>query len=421
MTEQEGRADTTTAPALAAPGPWRALGVVYGDIGTSPLYALKECFTAAARTARPTPENVLGVLSLIFWSLNFVIVVQVPRLRHAGRQPRRGRHPRAAGAGRGPRQRRAPGPARCSSCSGSSAPRCSTATASSRRRSRCSARSRASRSRRPALAARSSCRIAVDHPRRCSSGSSSRGTGARRPGLRPGHDRLVRLHRRARRRAASCGDPDGARGAQPVARRRGSSSTHRLARLPRPRRGRPGGHRRRGALRRHGPLRPPPDPARLVRAWCCRRCCSTTSGRARCCSREPGGRRQPVLSRWCPGWCLYPMVVDRDAGRDRRVAGAHLRRVLAHPAGGAARLLPARAPSSTPRARRSGRSTCPRSTGRSGVGCVVAGARLPDRPTNLAAAYGIAVTGTMVITTLLFYRGDARPLALEPAAGRAAR
>jgi KUP system potassium uptake protein len=49
-----------------------ALGVVYGDIGTSPLYALKECFAPEYGVA-PTAANVLGVLSLIFWSLNFVV------------------------------------------------------------------------------------------------------------------------------------------------------------------------------------------------------------------------------------------------------------------------------------------------------------------------------------------------------------
>jgi KUP system potassium uptake protein len=49
-----------------------ALGVVYGDIGTSPLYALKECFNGA-HAVPLSPENVLGVLSLVFWSLNFVI------------------------------------------------------------------------------------------------------------------------------------------------------------------------------------------------------------------------------------------------------------------------------------------------------------------------------------------------------------
>src|SRR6187455_2662422 len=45
-----------------------AIGVVYGDIGTSPLYALRECFHGAHGMA-VTPANVHGVLSLIFWSL----------------------------------------------------------------------------------------------------------------------------------------------------------------------------------------------------------------------------------------------------------------------------------------------------------------------------------------------------------------
>jgi KUP system potassium uptake protein len=49
-----------------------ALGVVYGDIGTSPLYALKECFSGHHSIA-PTPNNVLGVMSLVFWSLNFIV------------------------------------------------------------------------------------------------------------------------------------------------------------------------------------------------------------------------------------------------------------------------------------------------------------------------------------------------------------
>jgi KUP system potassium uptake protein len=47
-----------------------ALGVVYGDIGTSPLYALRE---ATAAAGGPTPAAVLGVVSLIFWSLLLVI------------------------------------------------------------------------------------------------------------------------------------------------------------------------------------------------------------------------------------------------------------------------------------------------------------------------------------------------------------
>ncbi|MEO6598518.1 MAG: KUP/HAK/KT family potassium transporter, partial [Polyangiaceae bacterium] len=47
-----------------------ALGVVYGDIGTSPLYSLRECFAGGMET---THENILGVLSLISWSLIIMI------------------------------------------------------------------------------------------------------------------------------------------------------------------------------------------------------------------------------------------------------------------------------------------------------------------------------------------------------------
>lgn len=49
-----------------------ALGVVYGDIGTSPLYALAECFSGPHGIAL-TRDNLLGVLSLVFWALNFVV------------------------------------------------------------------------------------------------------------------------------------------------------------------------------------------------------------------------------------------------------------------------------------------------------------------------------------------------------------
>src|SRR3954465_1291172 len=52
-----------------------ALGVVYGDIGTSPLYALRECFKAEHGIAA-THDNVLGVLSLLIWSLILVVSVK---------------------------------------------------------------------------------------------------------------------------------------------------------------------------------------------------------------------------------------------------------------------------------------------------------------------------------------------------------
>ncbi len=52
-----------------------ALGVVYGDIGTSPLYALRECF-APSHHLPVIPDNILGVLSLVFWALMIVICVK---------------------------------------------------------------------------------------------------------------------------------------------------------------------------------------------------------------------------------------------------------------------------------------------------------------------------------------------------------
>jgi KUP system potassium uptake protein len=52
-----------------------ALGIVFGDIGTSPLYTLAEC-THGPHAVEPTHENVLGVLSLIFWALMMVVTVK---------------------------------------------------------------------------------------------------------------------------------------------------------------------------------------------------------------------------------------------------------------------------------------------------------------------------------------------------------
>jgi KUP system potassium uptake protein len=52
-----------------------AMGVVFGDIGTSPLYALRECFNGPQGYVA-TRENVFGVLSLVFWSLNIIISIK---------------------------------------------------------------------------------------------------------------------------------------------------------------------------------------------------------------------------------------------------------------------------------------------------------------------------------------------------------
>ncbi len=59
------------SPAALAALTLAALGIVYGDIGTSPLYALKEIFHGGHVAA--TPDNILGVLSLVFWTITVVI------------------------------------------------------------------------------------------------------------------------------------------------------------------------------------------------------------------------------------------------------------------------------------------------------------------------------------------------------------
>ena len=66
----------TAAPTQRTPGALAALtlaaiGVVYGDIGTSPLYALKEVF--AQGRVPLSPENVVGILSLVFWTLTVIV------------------------------------------------------------------------------------------------------------------------------------------------------------------------------------------------------------------------------------------------------------------------------------------------------------------------------------------------------------
>jgi KUP system potassium uptake protein len=50
-----------------------ALGIVYGDIGTSPLYAFREAIKAASADGSATPQAVLGAVSLIIWTLILVV------------------------------------------------------------------------------------------------------------------------------------------------------------------------------------------------------------------------------------------------------------------------------------------------------------------------------------------------------------
>lgn len=68
MNQQHTKAGTGTL-ALAA------LGVVYGDIGTSPLYAFKEAF-AGTHGLTPTEPNVLATLSALFWAMTLIISIK---------------------------------------------------------------------------------------------------------------------------------------------------------------------------------------------------------------------------------------------------------------------------------------------------------------------------------------------------------
>jgi KUP system potassium uptake protein len=83
-TERAAAEPKPEAPRLAAPPPDRgvgaalvlgAIGVVFGDIGTSPLYTLQECLNDH-HGAPATPANVFGVVSLIVWSLTMVVTVK---------------------------------------------------------------------------------------------------------------------------------------------------------------------------------------------------------------------------------------------------------------------------------------------------------------------------------------------------------
>ena len=207
--------------------------------------------------------------------------------------------------------------------------------------------------------------IAVRDPRRRCSPCSGAAPAAIGKVFGPIMVALVRRARRARRHRTSPTHPDGA--AAPSTRPTPSSffvdnGVHGflVARLGLPRR-----HRRRGALRRHGPLR---ARARSRSAWFALVLPGAAAqllrpGRA-AARASPRPSTTPSTG-WRPTWALVPARRARHGGHRHRLAGAHLRRVLAHPAGGAAR-LPARASRIAPHLRdaRRARSTSRPSTGR---------------------------------------------------------
>src|SRR3978361_2518024 len=53
-----------------------ALGIVFGDIGPSPLYALQTVFPADHQAVKPTEGDVFGVISLVFWSITLIVSIE---------------------------------------------------------------------------------------------------------------------------------------------------------------------------------------------------------------------------------------------------------------------------------------------------------------------------------------------------------
>ena len=169
------------------------LGIVYGDIGTSPLYALRESFHHARAAVNQTTTYRRGVRRVLGPGHHHL--GQVPAARDAGRQPRGGRHPRPDRAADAAAPTPATGVRGASWRSACSAPRSSTATGSSRPPSPCSARWRDRRWRRPPgdLGGAGGGR----HPRRALLGAAA-GHRRDRAGLRPRDGRVVRRDRPAR-------------------------------------------------------------------------------------------------------------------------------------------------------------------------------------------------------------------------------
>ncbi len=66
---------TSPVKAAAAAMVVGALGVVFGDIGTSPLYTLRESFTHGSGMT-PTPRHVMGVLSILFWAVTLTVTIK---------------------------------------------------------------------------------------------------------------------------------------------------------------------------------------------------------------------------------------------------------------------------------------------------------------------------------------------------------
>ena len=338
--EAPGSSERPAAARPMLPVAITALGVVYGDIGTSPLYALRECFFGPARRRRRPPRTSSACCrwcsgrSILVISVKYLLFVMRADNRGEGgilalmalvraereTQPRRrmrDRHPRALRGGAAVRRRR-----HHAGDLGAVA------------------RWRGSKVATPAFGTGTSCPITVGDPGgpvlRC------RSAGRRTIGALFGPVMLVwfAAHRRAR---ASHAHPQVARGP-----RRGVSPLHAVAFFARQRRHGflvlgavvlvvTGGEALYADMGHFGrqPIR-----LRLVRAGAARAAPQLLRpGRA--AARPSPRRRANPFFLLAPAWALYPLVGARDRRHRHRVAGADLGRVLAHPPGGPARLLPA--------------------------------------------------------------------------------
>ena len=379
-----------------------ALGVVYGDIGTSPLYAITECLAwghsphaVPADAAQRPRRAVAGVLVADAGHLR-----QVPRVRAARRQQGRGRHPRARRAGRGPERNRA----RAASSAipillglfgagllfgdGAITPAISVLGAIeglSEQSSGLGASGRADHRR---------------HPDRAVPGPALRHR-ADRHRVRPG----ACWSGSSRSARSACAGSSSARTSSPRSTRVHGVvflATQRLPRLPAPRLGVPGRHRRRGAVRRHGPLRQVADPHRVVRRRAPRPAAQLLRPGRAAARRGRWARSRTRSTRAVEGPLLIPMLVLATMAaiiasqalisgvfsltRQAMQLGFWPRVTVVHTS------AQDRGPDLHPRDELAPDGGLPRARASSS-------ARAP----NLAAAYGIAVTGTMAITSYLFY------------------
>ena len=371
-----------------------ALGVVYGDIGTSPLYAMQGVLRTASTASPPTPRRTCSASSRsssgrsTSWSS-----LKYLDLRHARRQPRRGRHPRAAraAAARGAPSGRARGallialgPVR-------------RGAALRRRHDHAgdlgARRGRGPRGRDAASSSRYVVPITVRDPRRrCSwsSGAARRGIGAV---FGPVMLVWFATHRACSASAGSSRDPRCSRAVNPrhAVRFFVDNGVHGFLVL--------GSvvlvrHRRRGALRRHGPLRQAADPARLVRASCFPALLLNYFGQGALLLARPGGGRAIRSTRWCRGWALYPLVVLATVAAviasQALISGAFSLTRQAVQLGYCPRVTIVHTSQ-----REIGQIYIPAINWRADGRLRRAGARRSGRRRKLAAAYGIAVTGTM--------------------------